>query len=291
MHSGFGKRKSRIQNAGSHRKEKMQGFKSHRKGKMQGFKSQRKEKAQTIDYQKTVFDRRALAANTLLYLLLDLLVCHLFFRAPAAGILLLPGVLPFLKERKKSAWRSRKARIRTEFLTGIRFAASSLQAGYSVENAFTDALLQLRRIYPQDSFAVREFGRIKTALGLNRTMESILEDLAARSHLEEIDSFTDAFSTARKSGGDMARIIANTAQLLQQKEETQREVETALAGKQMEYALMSVIPMFILIYVNVTSPGFLDPLYGTVHGAAIMSVALGIYAAAFIWGRRILGID
>ncbi len=248
----------------------------------------RGSKAELRDYKDTSFSLRIWLWNIIVYLLLDAVVSYLFFRSAAAFAVLLPGIVLFILERKRSIWKARKAGIRREFLTGIQFVSASLQAGYSIENAFMEALAQLRRTYPPESFSVREFGRICSRLGLNRPLESILRDLSARSHVEDIESFTEAFCTARRSGGDLSGIIRNTVLLMQQKDETQREIETILAGKQMEYVLMSGIPIFILIYVNFTSPGFLDPVYKSSSGLAVMGVAFGIYLVAFLWGRKIL---
>ena len=240
------------------------------------------------DYRQTAFDRRAMIISIILYLSIDAVVSALFFRTAAAFAFLLPGVFLFLAERKKSLWKAKKAQIRREFLTGIQFAAASLQAGYSIENAFGEAFVQLKRTYQENSFAVCEFGRICSLLGLNRSLESILTDLSKRCHVEDIERFTDAFCAARRSGGDLSMIIGNTVLLMQQQEETRREIESLLAGKQTEYQLMSGIPVFLLLYVNLTSPGFFDILYDSSAGMIIIGAGLGVYLIAFLLGRKIL---
>ncbi len=85
-------------------------------------------------------------------------------------------------------------------------------------------------------------------------------------------------------------IIGNTVLLMQQQEETRREIETLLAGKQTEYQLMSGIPVFLLLYVNLTSPGFFDVLYDSSAGMAIIGAGLGVYLIAFLLGRKILEV-
>ena len=64
-----------------------------------------------------------------------------------------------------------------------------------------------------------------------------------------------------------------------------------LSGKRMEQRLMSLIPLCILGYVGITSPGFFDGMYHTVTGVVIMTLLLLVYAAAYVWGERIMNIQ
>jgi len=54
--------------------------------------------------------------------------------------------------------------------------------------------------------------------------------------------------------------------------------------------MMSMIPLFILAYVSVTSPGFLDVMYHNAAGILIMTLCLLLYLTAFLWGRKIMRI-
>lgn len=54
---------------------------------------------------------------------------------------------------------------------------------------------------------------------------------------------------------------------------------------------MSAVPFFILAYVDLGSPEFLEDLYHNTLGIFIMTACLGLYLAAFFWGRRIVEIE
>ena len=177
-----------------------------------------------------------------------------------------------------------------EFLTGMQLVSTSLQAGYAVENAFKEALQELGKIYEPDAFIIREFQYIVAQVSLNRTVEALLLDLGQRSHVEDIRNFAEVFYTAKRTGGDLMAIIQNTVSSIWQKQETRAEIETSLSGKRMEQSMMSVIPLFILGYTQLSSPGFLDVLYHNLTGVAIMSLCFGIYLTAYCWGRKIMDI-
>ena len=52
----------------------------------------------------------------------------------------------------------------------------------------------------------------------------------------------------------------------------------------------SAIPLLIVFYIELTSPGFFDLLYGTAAGRVVMTVCLGIYLGACSLSKRILEI-
>ena len=62
--------------------------------------------------------------------------------------------------------------------------------------------------------------------------------------------------------------------------EVEREVQTVISAKKMEQKIMNVIPVFIILYLNLTSGEFLAPLYGNIFGISVMTGALGAYLAA-----------
>lgn len=70
-----------------------------------------------------------------------------------------------------------------------------------------------------------------------------------------------------------------------------QEIETCLAGKIMEQKVMSMIPLMILAYMRLTSPEFLEVLYGNITGNIFMGICLAVYAIAYLWGKTIVNIE
>lgn len=243
------------------------------------------------DYGSYVFTRRELAVNLLLFAGLDGVIAFLFYRSIIAFLILLPLAVPFLNMRRTELCAGRSREILAEFTTGMQMVNASLQAGYAIENSFREAVGELCRIYPEDSFIISEFRYLIAQTGLNVPVETLLLDLGHRTRIEEIRNFAEVFQTAKRTGGDMIGIIRNAVTSIQVKKETREEIEANLSGKASEQRIMSAAPVLLIGYTSVTSPGFLDVCYHNLTGIAIMTGSLMIYAAAYLWGRRIMKIE
>lgn len=226
-----------------------------------------------------------------IYILLDGCISYLFFQSVIAFTVLLPGMFLFFREEKKSLLKKRKKEITKQFLDGIQLMLSALQAGYSPENALGEALKELRKIYPSDAPIVAEFHRINAQIQMSHSLEELLLDFGRRTNVPDIISFAEVFLTAKRTGGDLIAIIRNTISCIRQKQETTQEIETCLAGKMMEQNIMSAIPLLILAYIRFSSPGFLDVMYETSVGMAVMAVCFGVYLLAYFWGQSIVRIE
>ena len=205
------------------------------------------------------------------------LLDFVFYRSVALFAVLVPMGICYPLILRKDLKRRRKEALKLQFKDAILSAASGLNAGYSVENAFAAALEEMDRLYGKDSMISQELRLILAKTRMNRAFGEALGDFARRSGLEDIQSFSEVFLAARKSGGELVRIIARTAEIIAEKIRIQEDI-------------MSAIPLLIVFYIELTSPGFFDLLYGTAAGRVVMTVCLGIYLGACSLSKRILEI-
>ncbi len=244
-----------------------------------------------MDYRRYSFSWKEWVFCILGYAFLDGVISFLFFDSWIAFLIFLPGIFYFAKLMRAERKKKRLRNLSGQFLSGMQAVSNALSAGYSIENAFGEALEEMEKVYGTGEMIVQEFSMIVTQLSLNRTVESLLDQLALRSGQEDIQSFAEVFKVAKRSGGDLIAIIRNTVKIMQQKEETRQEIQVCIASKKLEQNLMSVIPLFILIYVGITSPGFLDGMYHNLMGIVIMGSCLGVYLFAWILGRKMVEIE
>lgn len=179
----------------------------------------------------------------------------------------------------------------SQFKEGMSVLASALSAGYSIENALVVSEQELILLYGPEGLITREFAGIAQQVKTNRPVEQLLMDLAERSGLEDIQNFSEVFSVAKRSGGDIGSMMRHTADIIRDKMQVKEEIATLTASKQFEQKIMNMIPFFIVFYVDSTSPGFFDQMYGTGLGRMIMSGCLVVYLAAYGLAQKILTIE
>lgn len=177
-----------------------------------------------------------------------------------------------------------------QFREGILSLSAALNAGYSIENAFTEALKDMHFIYGEEAYIIKEFSYIIYQIQMNQTVENVLEDFAYRSQIEEIYNFSQLFITVKRTGGDIVKIISRTGKTLSDKIEIEREIKTLLTAKKFESKIMCVIPFGIILYMWICSPGFLDSMYHNIVGNVVMTIVLVVYAVAYFLAEKIMDI-
>ena len=181
-----------------------------------------------------------------------------------------------------------KEELTEQFRECILAVSTSLQAGYSAENSFVECIKDMKLMYGEDSMICSELELIRRGLNINISLEELLQEMAARSGCDEISEFAQIFSLAKRSGGNMAEIIRNSAALIGRRIELRQELKSLLAGKRMELNIMKVMPFGILFYISLSTPGYFDSLYHNVFGVAVMTVCLAVYLAAYVMGEAVM---
>ena len=87
----------------------------------------------------------------------------------------------------------------------------------------------------------------------------------------------------------MISITRLAAEKISEKIEVRREIHTMIAGKKMESRIMNLIPLGMILYFWICSPGFLDCLYQS-SGRFFMTVLLVLYVFAYWWSERVSDI-
>lgn len=222
--------------------------------------------------------------------LLGAALAYLFYDS-WLGLLLIPLLFLIIKRRETGQGEKElQSELAKEFLDALRSVGASLLAGLSMENAWREAKREIDRLYGEDSLLGRELEVINHSVGYNMPLEQLLSDFGERSGNADIASFAEVFAFAKRSGGNFVTIIEGTTEHMRAAYETEREIQVLVASRKMEQKVMNVMPMLILAYLKLTSPGFLDVLYGNILGVCFMSVCLLLYGGALVLAEKILSI-
>lgn len=266
------------------------------KGRKNGFpffrkESVKKEFLERRDYAQYHFTPAELAKYLAQGLALCAAVDYLFYKSIWMMLLFTPFPVLYVRWKRKTLIRERRKRLNYQFKDALNSMNVAVQAGYSVENAVSACVRDLEQLYNKGEDILEEFHYIENQQHVSIPVEELFMDFGQRSGVEDIENFASVFYTAKRTGGEMDKVIQKVAQMLGDKIDVKKEIEATLAAKKSEQMIMSLTPAGIILYLRLTSPGFLDVLYGNPVGIAAMTICLGIYAGAYWMGRRIVDIE
>lgn len=243
-----------------------------------------------IDYKEYIFSKREWIRNLLLSAGVTTMLSYVFYRSIVISILTLPCGYWVLKWRRQELKRQRDEKLNMEFKETIQSMSTAMNAGYSIENSLVEAVRDMKLLFGEESYMGKELEYMIQQIRLNRTIEEVFDEFSSRVELEDVHNFVDVVTTAKRTGGNVIKIIKSTSQSIGGKLEVRREIETLITAKKFEANIMCVVPLGIIVYMWISSPGYMDPLYHNLVGGFLMTVLLGCYLGAVFLAQRIMDI-
>lgn len=240
-------------------------------------------------YRLTVRDRTLYG---LLGLAAAAAVSVFFYRSIWVFLVLGPAAF-FLVPRlmRKKLGEARRKKLLSEFLQMLSILSGYLTAGLSVANAYGETFLQLEKLLGKNAIMTREMKNIAGRISMNESPADLFCDLADRSGIRDLANFSEVFLLAERSGGSMAKIIADTTGILKEKAAVSEEIRTQTSSRRYEQKLMNFMPFLVIGYLTAASPGFLDVMYETAAGRILMSGGLLLCIGALVLSDRFLEIE
>ncbi|MGX8715184.1 MAG: type II secretion system F family protein [Lachnospiraceae bacterium] len=211
-----------------------------------------------------------------------------FYQSLLAVFLTLPICFVLNSYLRNRLIQKKKHRFIVEFKDAMEAIASALQAGYSLERSFKEAHTISIQVYGPDSSIANLLRKVNSGLQLNMPMDQLMDEMAKRSNLEEVQSFTDVIRVTRRYGGNLPEMIRNLVVILEDKLAVRAEIMAVTTSIRYESYMMDLIPAGIIWYMNLSAPEFLQSLYTGLSGRLFMTVCMVIYLAAVMWQFSIM---
>lgn len=214
----------------------------------------------------------------------------LFYNNALAALLFLPFWFLYKKREINTLIEKKKFKLNTDFSDAIACLSGILEGGSSIENAVEQTYSDLLITFDKDSAIMKELKIVSTRIRNNIRIEDAFLDMARRTDIEDVKSFADVFATAKRTGGNIIAIIRETSSVIRTKTEVARELRTVMASKKLESDIMRAIPYLMLIYLRISSPDLLMPLYSDLKGVMFMSLMLALYLGMSVLTTKIVRI-
>ncbi|MFD1775763.1 type II secretion system F family protein [Paenibacillus rhizophilus] len=184
----------------------------------------------------------------------------------------------------------RRAALNLQFKQMLFSLSSSLSAGRSVENAFREAVQDLKMLDPEGgSDMIAELNIICARLEYGQPVEEALHDFSRRAGMEDIRRFADVFSVCKRTGGDLVEVVRRTSSIIGEKLDVQQEIAVSVSQKRFESKALLVSPLVMLLFMSFSAGDYMEPMY-TGFGMAISTFALASLILCYFWTSKIMDI-
>lgn len=245
-----------------------------------------------IDYDVYVMSREEKIINIIIAAVVIFAIGYMCYHNIILSVILALVSLKWPKMRVQQKIKKRKSDLSVQFKDMLYSLSSSLSAGKSVETGLKECLQDLKIIYPdEEAYIIQEITYIVRGIEMNETIEDMFGQFAERAHNEDIENFVDIFRTCKRTGGDMVQVIKTTSQTIGEKIEIKQEINTMISGKKFEFKALMVMPIFLILLLSVSSADYMAPVFNTAIGHIVMTVAIALFAVAYVVGDRIMTIE
>lgn len=229
--------------------------------------------------------------NSVIISALMMVLGVIFYGKWWAGIVLMPAGYYFYRERKHQLKNNKRLKLERQFKDMLISISDALNTGYSIENAIRESYKDVSQIYGESSLICGEIRVMLSQIKLNVPIERVLLEFAHRTTLEDAISFSQIFTVAKRRGGSLIEVIKNITDTIVLKVSVKEDIELSINEKKLEQKVMSCIPLFLVVFIGIASPGFLDVMYATWAGRIVMTICLGLYGVAYLWAQKITNVE
>ena len=99
--------------------------------------------------------------------------------------------------------------------------SANMAAGYSIESAFAPVYQELAGMYQGSSYIEKEVMIVLKGLEINSDVDVLLGDFAKRSQVKDIEEFAHIVVVAKRSGGNLIRMMKKMVQNMEERIEVE----------------------------------------------------------------------
>jgi tight adherence protein B len=167
----------------------------------------------------------------------------------------------------------------------LQLIASSLHSGFSLPQAL-DAVVR------EDAQPVAgEFSRALAEVRLGGSLEDGLEAVANRMDSDDLRWTVIAIRVQQGVGGNLAEVLLTIAGTIRERAFLRRQVRALSAEGRLSAYIIVVLPVLVGIWLFISSPLYMRPLYTTRPGQIMFAAAIGLMVLGALWMRKMIRIE
>lgn len=183
-------------------------------------------------------------------------------------------------------WRAqrRRKKVEEQFPVALDVFVRALRSGHPVASAIE--LLTEEMADPIGS----EFGLVSDEVAYGADLTDAVEAMADRWDLEDIRMFVVSLAVQTETGGNLAEILDNLAEVIRARASLYRKVRSLSSEGRMTGWMLTVLPVLTFIGMFLVNPGFyLDASHDIIFVIGFPGLIL-LYLLGVLWIRHLVNI-
>jgi tight adherence protein B len=205
--------------------------------------------------------------------------------APFVAVIVIVAIGVGLKSFLGSVDRRYIGRIAAQLPGVAQQLSSAVAAGLSLRQAIGRAAADA----PEP--VASELRRTASDLALGARVDQALDGLARRLPDPDLAIMVTAILVQRRTGGNMARALADLSTRLEERVILARELRGATAQARATALMVAALPVVAGVLVELASPGILGRTFGHGIGLVLLAAAAALEIAGFALIRRISRVE
>ena len=136
-----------------------------------------------------------------------------------------------------------------------------------------------------------EFRRALIEARLGVQIEEALDSVGQRMDSEDFGWVVMAIRIQRDVGGNLAELLLSVAATMREREYLRRQVKSLSAEGRLSGLILGALPPVVLVFLTITNPGYLDPLFGQPLGWLLIAVMAMLMAVGSFWMSRLVKVE
>ncbi len=192
------------------------------------------------------------------------------------------GLAPWFYVRRKRT--KRLAAFEDQFPEALDFLARAVRAGH----AFSIAIEMLAR---EAGDPIRtEFRKVYSEMNLGATLEAALQNLMKRIPTLDVRFFVSAVMVQKETGGNLAEILVKLSNVIRERFRLKGQVRALSAHGRMTAAVVSGVPVALLIGLSIIAPDYLASMAEDPHGKWMIGYAIAGQFIGYYLMHKIINI-
>lgn len=167
----------------------------------------------------------------------------------------------------------------------LSMLANSLKAGFGLMQSLE--LVSREVAHP----LATEIHRLLQDINVGMQTDEALAALAKRSGSADLDIVVTAMLIQQSTGGNLAEILETVGHTMRERNRIRGEIKTLTTQQTMTGFVIGGLPILIALGITVVNPGYLEPLYTTTPGYAMLAGAVCMETFGVIVIKKILAIE